>query len=124
MQHKVVRPHPADDRDEEPPLDPAVERVRRKLMRFALVNLLILFVAIAAVVGAIAYRLSRQPARLSGERIEADLRVPQGAEVVAHSYSSEGLSLLIALPDNSREVLVFDPATGREKARYRIGTMP
>ena len=44
------------DFNQDEPLDPAVERVRAKLMRFAVINLGILFLALMAVVGALVYR--------------------------------------------------------------------
>ena len=54
---------PVDDDDErEKPLDPAVERVRGKLIRFMLVNLGLLFVALMAVAIAIVYRTGNRQA--------------------------------------------------------------
>ena len=45
-----------DDENEEKPLDPAMERVRRRLVRFVGINLGLLFIALMAVVVAIVYR--------------------------------------------------------------------
>ena len=47
---------PAFDDEEEKPLDPAVEKVRRKLVRFVAINLGLLFIALMAVVGALVYK--------------------------------------------------------------------
>ena len=47
---------PAFDDEEEKPLDPAVEKVRRKLVRFVAINLGLLFVALMAVVAALVYK--------------------------------------------------------------------
>ena len=44
-----------DDKDEKP-LDPAAERVRRKMVRFMGINLGILFAAVMAVVLALVYK--------------------------------------------------------------------
>jgi hypothetical protein len=46
---------------EDKPLDPAVDRVRRKLVRFMAINLGLLFLALMAVVLAIVYRWTREP---------------------------------------------------------------
>lgn len=49
------------DDTQDKPLDPAVEQVRAKLVRFMIINLGILFIALMAVVIAIVYRSSRAP---------------------------------------------------------------
>ncbi|TIT86625.1 MAG: fimbrial protein, partial [Mesorhizobium sp.] len=41
---------PIDEEDEEKPLDPAAEKVRRKLIRFMIVNLGLLFLALMVVI--------------------------------------------------------------------------
>ena len=47
---------PALDDEKEKPLDPAVEKVRRKLVRFVAINLGLLFIALMAVVAALVYK--------------------------------------------------------------------
>ena len=49
------------DNDDEKPLDPAAERVRRKLVRFMAINLGILFLALMAVVAALVYKSMTVP---------------------------------------------------------------
>ena len=56
---------PTFDDEEEKPLDPAVEKVRRKLVRFVAINLGLLFVALMAVVGAIVYKSRTRRRRAS-----------------------------------------------------------
>lgn len=116
----------ADDALEDKPLDPAVERVRRKLMRFAVVNLLILFVALAAVVGALIWRTgSRDRAEPSpGALVEAPLALPQGAQVLSHAVGEGEVSLLARLPDGRDALFVFDRANGAPIARYAIAPAP
>jgi len=49
---------PEDDQDEKP-LDPAMERVRRKMIRLQIVSGVIMFVSLMAVFGAVVYKVTR-----------------------------------------------------------------
>lgn len=116
----------ADHEIEDKPLDPAVERVRRKLVRFAVVNLLILFAALAAVVGALIWRTgSRDRAAESpGGFVEAPLAVPAGAQVLSHAAGEREVSLLLRLPDGRDALYVFSRANGAPVARHVIAPAP
>ena len=74
---------PHDDDEDEKPLDPAVENVRRKLVRFIVINLGILFVALMAVVLALVYRATQvgedRSARLAGCRSRGEAARLEGA---------------------------------------------
>ena len=103
----------------EEPLDPAVERVRRKLLRFAIVNIGILFLALAIVVAALAWRTvsaSKAPAVFT----EAVLALPEGVRVSSQSVSPTEIALLATLPDGSDAVFIFARADGRLVGRYRL----
>lgn len=115
--------------DEDKPLDPAVEQVRRKMVRFFIVNIGLLMVALMAVLGAIVYKGFLQPkapvaapgapsgpeAALSGQII-----VPAGARVVSQSLSGERLSLEIETAGGGRLIQIHDAATGTLIARHEI----
>ena len=70
---------PAFDDEEEKPLDPAVEKVRKKLVRFVAINLGLLFVALMAVVGAIVYKARTERRRRRRRRRSSDIPVPAGS---------------------------------------------
>lgn len=112
-----------EDKPEDEPLDPAVERVRRKLVRFAVINLLILFGALALVVALLFWRAAR-PAPESTEMTQAQLALPAGAQAIGHQVTAEGISILAQLPDGSREILLFESATGRLKGQWRLVVAP
>ena len=119
------------DPDDEKPLDPAAERVRRKMVRFMAVNLSILFLAVMVVVGAVVYR-----AFLSDRGVKAPdpaaatetaplaatgaLSLPSGAEIVSQSLSANRLSLHIRQA-GAEAILVFDLSTGQQVGRFDIG---
>ena len=80
-----------DDEIEEKPLDPAVESVRRKLVRFIAINLGMLFAALMAVVAAIVYKSAprRRPADGPGRNaaVWRDRALPAGAKMIVQSFS-------------------------------------
>lgn len=127
----MAKPILDTDKDKEP-IDPAVERVRRKLMRFVVINLGLLFIALMAVVLAVVYK-SRGPATESprsqapeiqlpagNETLQADISLPAGARLLSQSLSGNHVSLLTELSDGSHMILVFDISKGRVVGRFTV----
>lgn len=125
----------AQDDGEDKPLDPAVERVRRKLIRFMAVNLGLLFVALMAVAVAIVYRagstpeppataVPELPAPAPGEVARGEIALPQGARIAGHALSGTRISLDLVLADGGRAILIYDTAAGRVVGRFDITTAP
>jgi hypothetical protein len=122
----------ADDDSEEKPLDPAVERVRRKLVRFVAINLGLLFVALMAVVAALVYKsgwskpvapvLSAVPSPAEGGMLTGDIVLPAGAKVLSHSLSGDRLALDAELADGSRAIFLYDIAGQRVIGRFTLKT--
>lgn len=121
---------PLDD-EQEKPLDPAVERVRRKLVRFVAINLGLLFLALMAVVVAIVYRASRVeeavpvaaselPRPADGAMLEGEIALPRGARIVSHALSGSVLSLQLQLADGARAILLYDTARGETIGRFAV----
>lgn len=120
-----------NDENDDKPLDPAAERVRRKLVRFMAINLGILFAAVMAVVLAFVYKSVSEGPETAGEPAELPavagavapggrLAVPAGAEVLSQSLSGARLSLLLAQPDGRRAVAVYDLSTGARLGMFDI----
>jgi len=119
---------PHDDPDKQ--LDPAFERVRRKLVRFIGINLAILLVALMAVVGAIVYRSAQraEPPQQAGltpptgaGTVEGALAIPAGARILSQSLDGGRLSLLLELPAGGQAIHVVDIASGETVARLSAG---
>lgn len=120
-----------DDKDEKP-LDPAIERVRRKLVRFVAINLGLLFIALMAVVLAIVYKsrtstsevprgeISEIQAPISGGTLQGDILLPAGAKLLSQSLSGSHISLLAELSDGSQAVFLFDIGEGRVIGRFPV----
>ena len=123
----------ADDDLDEKPLDPAVEKVRRKLVRFVALNLGLLFVALMAVVGAIVYKtrttapppiatlpMSEIPVPADGAAVEGAIPLPTGAEIVSQSLSGNRLSLDVRLSGGGRAFFLYDLAAQRMIGHYTV----
>jgi len=119
---------PVLDDEDEKPLDPAVEKVRRKLVRFVGINLGLLFIALMAVVAALVYksRTAAPPAEVaipapSPEGVaEGRIELPAGARIVSQSLSGDRLSLQLELPDGSRAIYLYDTAARRVIGKFAI----
>lgn len=119
---------PELDEDEDKPLDPAVEKVRKKLVRFVGINLSLLFLALMAVVGAVVYKSrTLEPAGIAGGDIpspegavDADIALPAGATIVSQSLSGNRIAIDAQLSDGSRVIFLYDFAARRMIGRLAI----
>ncbi|MDX8523263.1 fimbrial protein [Mesorhizobium sp. MSK_1335] len=121
---------PVAEEDEEKPLDPAAENVRRKLVRFMIVNLGLLFIALMVVIGALVYKARNAPVAGSapagdvqapaGAPLSGDILLPVGAKVVSQSLSGNRLSIDAELADGSRSIFVYDIAERRIIGQFPI----
>ena len=121
---------PVAEEEEEKPLDPAAENVRRKLVRFMMINLGILFLAVMVVIAALVYKMNRTPGTASapaadvqvpaGAALSGDIVLPVGAKVVSQSLSGNRISIDAELADGSRAIFVYDIAERRLIGRFAI----
>jgi hypothetical protein len=121
---------PAIDDEEDKPLDPAVEKVRRKLVRFVAINLGLLFVALIAVAIAIVYK-SRSEAPATppvasdipvppGAALEGEIPLPVGSRIVSQSLSGSRLSLDVEAAGGGRTIILYDLAERRIIGRFAV----
>jgi hypothetical protein len=121
---------PIAEEEDEKPLDPAAENVRRKLVRFMIVNLGLLFLALMVVIGALVYKARNAPVAGSsiagevqvpaGSPLAGDIVLPVGARVVSQSLSGNRLSIDAELADGSRSIFVYDIAERRIIGQFAI----
>lgn len=119
---------PVLDDEAEKPLDPAVEKVRRKLVRFVAINLGLLFFALMAVVAALVYksRTATPPAEVTAQTpspqgvAEGQVALPAGARIVSQSLSGDRLSLQLELADGSKAIYLYDTAARHVIAKFAI----
>ncbi|RUM95778.1 fimbrial protein [Pseudaminobacter arsenicus] len=119
-----------DDADK--PLDPAVEKVRRKLLRFAVINIGLLFVALMAVLAAVVYKTSGDtpvaangatvPSSAEDSFISGDIMLPAGAKVLSHALAGNRVSIDAELEDGSRAIFLYDMSERRIVGKLTLKT--
>ncbi|MCA0275693.1 MAG: fimbrial protein [Proteobacteria bacterium] len=120
----------ADEAEEDKPLDPAVERVRRKLVRFVAINLGLLLLALMTVVGALVYKARTSsvatpeiggdiPAPAGGQ-LTGEIVLPVGAKVVSQSLSGGRITIDAELVDGNRVIYLYDIAERRIVGQFSI----
>jgi hypothetical protein len=111
------------DESGEAPLDPAQERLRRKLVRLLFVSGGIMFLGLIAVFAAIVYKLAESGEGAAGGRapVEAEIALPAGAQLIATAFDGERALLTLSDPDGGTTLLLVDLRSGAVVGRYRIG---
>ncbi|EAB6717729.1 fimbrial protein [Escherichia coli] len=122
-----------EDDEQEKPLDPAVERVRKKIIRFMLINLGVLGVTLMAVVLAIVYKTRSSapetPAVVAqpgfavpsdGGLVEASIALPAGAKILSQSLSGERALLQVEEPGGAQALYLYDLAGQRMIGRFAV----
>ncbi|EJC80986.1 hypothetical protein Rleg4DRAFT_2656 [Rhizobium leguminosarum bv. trifolii WSM2297] len=119
------------DDQEEKPLDPAMESVRRKMVRLQIVSGAIMFVSLMAVFGAVVYKTTRSEpketaATVSAAGVPSDaplaatVSLPLGFKVQSTSFSAGQILFYGETVDGKRKALVFDLRTGRTVADVTV----
>lgn len=114
-----------DNEQDEKPLDPAAERVRKRLVRFLAVNLGFLFLAVMIVMGAIVYRTgvfdAAPETRVASPGLnDGAITLPAGAAILSQSLSGDRLSIHVRLATGAEAILIHDLASGEQAARLEI----
>lgn len=107
---------PADDQDEKP-LDPALERVRRRMMRLQIVSVVIMVVSLMAVFGAVVYKTTHSAPPEAASKaalvpsegpVNTRALLPQGFSVQSVAMSGNRVLFYGQTADGLRQALVFD----------------
>ncbi|MEX0343474.1 MAG: fimbrial protein [Rhizobiaceae bacterium] len=110
--------------DEDKPLDPAVERVRRKMMRLMAISIGIMMIGLMAVLFAIVYKISArdEAAAPAGDTFETVIAIPPGAKIVSQSLSGDRLTLLAEHANGRQTIFIFDTAMRKVVGRIEVGS--
>lgn len=123
-----------DIEEQEEPLDPAMERIRRKMVLLQLVSGGIMFVCFMAVLAAVVYKVSQTPdeapvAASGGFAVPADqplaatAALPAGFTVESTALSGSQILFYGSL-GAERKAFVFDLSVGRIVADVTVGAAP
>ncbi len=117
----------ATDRDDEAPLDPAAERLRRKLVRLLFVSGGIMALGLIAVFAAIVYKVDgsglereAEAAARSAPPIEAHIAIPAGARLVSTELQGDRALLHLEAPGAASSLIVIDIGSGRVLGRFSL----
>jgi hypothetical protein len=118
------------DDEPEKPLDPAMEKVRRKMIRLLFISISVMMAGLMAVLFAIVYKMNSRPDSPLAEtavtmpqgtgEISGTIALPEGARINGQSLSGNRILFDLSLPDGQRELAVFDMAANRFVARYTL----
>ncbi|WP_337183576.1 hypothetical protein [Shinella sp.] len=120
-----------NDDQEDKPLDPVMENVRRKMMRLQLVSGGIMLLMFMAVLAAIVYKISNRDGKPeavsagglsvpSDAPVKATATLPAGFAVSAVSQSAGQILFYGAMADGARKAFLFDIAAGRVVAEIDV----
>ena len=111
------------------PLDPAMEKVRRKMIRLQIVSGSVMFISLMAVFGAVVYKAvgpSKTVSTTATTTVPSDAPVaataslPQGFTIENVSFASGDMLFYGRLANGTRKALVFNVQAGRFVADITI----
>jgi hypothetical protein len=108
--------------DDEKPLDPEGARIVANVRRLMMIASLTTFIAVAAVIGVIGYRVFRGEGRAQPAP-DVSAALPAGAKVLS-SAVGEGRIVLTVEINGAIELVSFDLNTLKPLARIRLETRP
>lgn len=130
--------------DEDTPLDPAVERVRRKVMRLMGISVAIMMIGLMTVIGAIFYKISGSGSKKTvvasdsghqvvmkqtGEiksldvlnsNITGTINLPAGTRLINTEFSNNRILLTIKSEEDETFLWIYDLAANRVFSRITV----
>jgi hypothetical protein len=106
-------------------VNPEAERTIAKVRRLMVIASATTFIALAAVLGVIGYRLFHLEgsASVPSPFVDVTARLPAGAKVVSTAISDDHIVVTIEVA-GSVEILTFDPDTLKPLGRLRLEAKP
>ena len=107
--------------DNEKPIDSEAARAIAKVRRLMMIASVITFIAVAAVLGVIGYRVFHLGGSVSssGAFVDVTAALPAGARVISTAVGSDHIVVTIEVAGGV-EVLTFDPDTLKPLGRLRL----
>ncbi len=106
------------DIEEEKPLDPAAEKLRRKMLRLMVISLGSMFIGIFAVLFAIVYKMNNSAVATTS--IEASVTLPAGFEIQETRLGDNKILFRGLSSDGTKRVLMFDAVSGQPRGTIEI----
>ncbi|GAA5100520.1 hypothetical protein [Bartonella acomydis] len=120
-------------RPQDLPLDPAVERVRKKLMRLMIISIAITLILMLAVLFGVVYKIiatgsaQKQTEPFSSHSKNKEIAyhtlfLPKDTQILSHSVSEPNLVLKILTSDGQTKFMVYNYYTGTRIAVLSVET--
>jgi hypothetical protein len=127
----MTNPNFADD--EEKPLDPAMEKIRRKMVRLLVISSSVIIIGLMAVVFSIVYKIdrnkpdqSRLPATTTAAApdivpaAQQSITLPEGFVLESSSLSGNRILMFGADPEGRQRMFVYDIGTGKQVTEIEV----
>ena len=126
----MTNPNFADE--DEKPLDPAMEKLRRKMVRLLVISSSVIIVGLMAVVFSIVYKINNgprtarptpTPASITEEAVPAarqSITLPAGFVLESSSISGNRILLFGADPEGRQRIFVHDIGTGKQVTEIEV----
>ena len=105
--------------DDEEPLDPKIESIRRKMMRLLMISSGIMIVGLMTVLIVIVYRVVNGVGSAPVAAAVNAIELPANAAIVDTVLSDDRIMLTLELPDGTREIRIHG-ADGKLSATYSL----
>ncbi len=113
----MTNPNFADD--EEKPLDPAMEKIRRKMVRLLIISSSVIVLGLMAVIGSIVYKTSKNSAATPQAVLQAGPIAAKQMVTLPKGFALESTTIdgnriwFMGTADGNHLVIVHDIATGK-----------
>ena len=132
--NKVAMPTQTPDEHEDAPLDPEMEKVRRKMVRLLVVSIGIMFTGLMAVLVAIVYKINetpdQDPARVTtienslpaaaSDPLSLKVTLPDGFTTNHVALDGHRVLMFGVMPDGQKRGLIIDLASGAVSTDFTI----
>jgi hypothetical protein len=119
--------------EEEKPLDPAMEKIRRKMVRLLVISSSVIIIGLMAVVFSIVYKIdrnkpdqSRLPATTTAAAPDIvpaarqTITLPEGFVLESSSLSGNRILISGADPEGRQRMFVYDIGTGKQVTEIEV----
>lgn len=125
--------NPNTPEDQEAPLDPALEKVRRKMIRLLIISSSVIILGLMAVVFSVVYRVDKLDDKAKADATgnttvasdivppaQQTLTLPAGFNVVSTAMDGNRILVIGVTPDGARRMYVHDIGTGQRLTEIEI----
>ena len=115
------------DNPEEQPLDPVMERVRKKMIRLMVISIGVMMIGLLAVLFAIIYKFNSRSdtasdttGQVPGSVAEINLGLPADTQVVSTTMQGNRIVVDIKSGSGKRQLIILDSQSGKLVSKINL----